>query len=108
MAIRDYEGEITHWLATQFPQDDLAVRGQTLTIVQRDPDGTNDPLVRVQERGSQQFQLSYMRHTGQWEEIPPLTGPWPMILKALAEDPLGLFSIGLRSRLDARPWNPSP
>jgi hypothetical protein len=98
--MKDRVAEIAQWVAVQFPEDRLVVRahGRTLTIAQQEADGSIDPLVRIHQLAPQLFGLSYMRHTGRWEAIPPLQGPWTAIRQALADDPMGLFWFGLHSR----------
>lgn len=101
MTLKDRVPEITQWVQAKFPEDRLVVRahGRTLTIAEQAADGALDPLVRIHQLGPQRFGLSYMRHTGRWAAIPPLQGPWAAVRQALADDPFGLFWIGLRSRL---------
>ena len=100
MTMKERAPEMESWLRTKFPEDRLSVRpyGRSLTIAAVLADGNLDPLVRIREARPGFFDLLYMRHTGQWEEIPPLSGRWDQVLQALDEDPVGLFWIGLGSR----------
>lgn len=101
MTLKERGPEITQWVQAEFSEDRLVVRahGWPLTIAQQEADGAVDPLLRIHPLGPQRLGLSYMRHTDQWTAIPPLQGPWAAVRPALADDPMGLFWIGLRSRL---------
>jgi hypothetical protein len=99
MDINTRADELRAWLREHFPPHrvEIRVRGRQLVIawisatVPPDP----EPLVRLRCQPNGTWQVSYYRHTGRWEAIPPLGGLWPAVRQALADDPMGLFWAGL-------------
>ena len=94
--MEDKAEELREWLRQRFPQHQLSVsiRGRQLTIAVVSParPTESDPVVRQPGGG---WDISYWRHMGRWETIPPLGGPWPAVRQALTDDPMGLFWAGL-------------
>ena len=91
--------ELRGWLRQQFPEHpcEVTVRGRQLIVVALSPAWPTDPdpLVRLRCDAGGHWAISYWRHTGRWEVIPPLGGSWPAVRQALADDPMGLFWVGL-------------
>jgi hypothetical protein len=91
--------ELRGWLRQQFPEHpcEVTVRGRQLIVVALSPAWPTDPdpLVRLRCDAGGHWDISYWRHTGRWEVIPPLGGSWPAVRQALADDPMGLFWVGL-------------
>ena len=99
MDMEDKAEELREWLRQRFPQHEFSVsiRGRQLTISVVSPvwPTESDPMVRVRCQPGGHWDISYWRHTGRWETIPPLGGSWLAVRQALTDDPLGLFWAGI-------------
>lgn len=101
MDIETRTEELRAWLAQRWPQQQFTVvpRGRQVVIAWVAPEFPGDParLIRLSYQPSGHWDVSYFRHTGRWEVLPTLGGPWPAIRQVLADDPLGLFWADLKA-----------